>query len=228
MIKRILLLFLVLGLFTHCSDSVIYSPAVNLPVKPLLKNEFDLQGGIGLLPEARPHMLGGSYTTFAAIGQLSYGFSDKFSLNVKGWTDIEQRENSLRAGAALTAQFALPLNSKSWLLFLPRVGIATGGLGGGTGFGLSTIYQKQIKPGLSYYAGIGSLVGLEEGFETDEGIKYASGIGLLGHAGVSWKFAGDFWLNCELTPIYQINHFENKKQFIVSPSLSIAYTFKND
>ena len=88
-----------------CAPSMVYSPSINLPPKPLQKEELQLLGGIGYLPETRPDKtpkkltLGGETT-------LRYGFSDFYSMQIKGWYDFSKNLSDYqRWGFAVASTF---------------------------------------------------------------------------------------------------------------------------
>jgi len=51
------------------------------------------------------------------------------------------------------------------------------------------------------------------------------GYGLLFNSGFVWDMTQSLRLNVEINPIYQINTFDKKQQFIVSPTIGFGYTF---
>lgn len=229
-IKRTILFVLVVTMGSGCSRSVVYSPSINLPNKILAKNEIDVQAGIELLPEARPEVLMGNQTTLGINGQLSYGFGDKFNLSVKSWADIEGRENVVRSGFSLNAQFIKNIDEQSRLILLPRFGIALNAADiVGYGLGSSVLYHRTLKEKLSWYGGVGAAWGfryLEKDLDAEMNEELPMGLGLIGNLGIGWELATNFRLNAELNPIYQINTFENNSQFLVSPTIGLGYTFR--
>src|SRR4051812_14133999 len=83
----------------------IYSPTLNLPHEPLHKNEGQLTGAIGILPQQGEGTLG-----FAGCGegQISYGFSDRFSITGKAWSQAsELYQMSYNGGTSLSATYLL-------------------------------------------------------------------------------------------------------------------------
>jgi hypothetical protein len=193
-----------------------YSPSLDIPMNPLGKNQVDLQAGVGLFPETRPHEFDDKNTTLAAFGLLSYGITNNFTLSGKAWSDIE-RIIAFRVGFALSGQYTVPISDQSRLILIPRLGFATSDIFGyGQGVGFSTVFQQEIEQNYSYYLGLGSVWGWVD--KTSEG-----GIGLLAHIGFSRRLSDSFWLNFELNPVYQINYYDNKQPFLVSPTLSLGF-----
>lgn len=229
MIKNITILVLIV-LLSSCAKSLVYSPSVNLTNQPIQEKEIDLQGGVELLPETRPEELEGSQTTFGFNGQLSYGFSEKFNLTIKGWADLEGREALIRSGYSLNGQFIKTLNERRRIIILPRVGIALNGNDiSGYGLGSSVIYQNSINQRFSWYSGAGLLWGfryLEKESNSNNEEKLPMGFGIVGNLGLGCQLSSSIRLNCELNPIYQINTFDENSQILLSPSVGIGYTIK--
>lgn len=216
-----------------CSQSLVYSPAVNIPNKPLREDEVDLQGGVEMLPEARAENIGGNMTTFGLSGQVGYGFTDNFNMTVRGWADIEEREDYSRSGFALNAQFVKQLNLTSSLIIVPRAGIAMyGDAVDGHGFGLSVFYHKELSEKLGFYGGAGGIWGFHQLMEKDRNekgvVRAQMGFGVISNIGISWQFFDNFRLNCEINPLYQINSFDQNEQFIVAPQIGVGYIFRSE
>jgi len=199
--------------------------------QPIQEKEIDLQGGVELLPEARPEELKGNQTTFGLSGQLSYGFSEKFNLTIKGWADTEGRENLIRSGYSLNGQFIKILSERKRVILLPRIGFALNGNDiTGYGLGTSMIYQNSINQNFSWYGGAGLLWGfryLEKETNKENEEKLPMGFGIIGNLGIGWQLSNSIRLNCELNPIYQINTFDENSQILLSPSIGIGYTINS-
>jgi|GEM_PF-1071557 len=221
-------IIILIGLSTSCSKSLVYSPSINLANQPLREKEIDLQGGVELLPETRPEVLQGNQTTLGISGQLSYGFSDKFNLTLKGWADIEGRENLVRSGYSLNGYFLKTIGEDSRVIMLPRLGIALNANEiSGYGLGTSVLYQKAINQNLSWYGGVGLLWGfryLEKETNSENEEKLPMGLGIVGNLGLGWQLSNAIRLNFELNPVYQINTFDKNTQILLSPSIGIGYT----
>lgn len=221
-------IILFIGLSSNCTRSLVYSPSIHLTNQALQQKAIDLQGGIELLPETRPEILQGGPSTLGVSGQLAYGFSDKFNLSVKGWADIEGRENVIRSGYSLNGQFIRAFDERNRVLVLPRVGISLNGSDiSGYGLGTSVIYQKSIQQKWSWYGGLGLLWGfryLEKELNLEKKEKLPMGLGILGNLGIGWQVTKNIRINGELSPAYQINTFDENTNFILSPSIGIGYT----
>ena len=228
MIKKVSIL-IIIGVLTSCSKSLVYSPSINLTNQLIKEKEIDIQGGIELLPETRPAELQGNQTTFGLSGQISYGFSAKFNLTIKGWADTEGRESLTRSGYSLNGQLIKKLSERNRLIILPRIGIALNGNEiAGYGLGASMIYQNSISQKLSWYGGTGLLWGfryLEKDKNRENEEKIPMGFGIISNLGIGWQISNNIRLNCELSPVYQINTFDGNSQTLLSPSIGIGYTF---
>ena len=203
-----------------------------MPFSPLKEREIDLQGGIELLPEARAENLGGKQTTMGINGKIGYGFSNKFNMSLKGWVDIEGRENLVRLGYSITGQFLKHLNEKSRIIVIPRIGMALNGDKiSGYGIATSILYQKEFNEKLGYYVGGGLIWGFkdfEKGKNLDGEYRVPMGIGVVGNLGLTKILTKELRLNIELNPIYQINTFDKNQQFILSPQIGIGYTIRKE
>ncbi|MGB0849688.1 MAG: hypothetical protein ACPGTP_00450, partial [Bacteroidia bacterium] len=201
-----------------CSKSLVYSPSLNLTTTPINKSDIDIQGSLEMLPETRPEELGGTPTTFGFNGQISYGFSDRFNLTAKGWSDLQNRENQNRTGFALNGQFLKDLSANNKLIVMPRIGIAlSGNEVAGYGLGSSLIYQNIVNDKFSWYGGAGAVWGfryLEKDLNHKNESKLPMGIGAIGNLGLSWQCSYDFRINMEINPTYQINTFDENSQFM--------------
>ncbi len=82
MLIKILTSIIILFAFSSCN--VLFSPTVNLPPNPMLKEEVSLTAGGG----AFPFFGFGSDIRFATEAEAGYGFSDNFALRLKGWNDF--------------------------------------------------------------------------------------------------------------------------------------------
>lgn len=227
--KTIVLLTIALTL-SACTRSLVYSPSLNLPAKIMKQKEIDLQGGIELLPETRREENSGRTAVMGGVLQIGYGFGNNFNLTLKGCADLQDKENVLRSGYTLTAQFITTINSEERLILMPRVGLALGGSDiDGKGAGFSAVYHKNFNSLLSGYAGAGLLWGfntLEEQLNSQNEMKVPMGFGFMATAGFSWEFAEGLRMNAEVSPIYQVNSFDNTNYFVVSPHLGIGYTLR--
>ena len=227
---KTLSLFILIIISSSCSKSLVYSPSINLPNKTLKAKEVDLMGGIELMPEARPESLGGRPTTIGMNGQIGFGFSNQINISLKGWVDIEGRENLTRSGYSLSGQYIIPKNLNSRFILLPRVGIALYGRDvKGYGISSSLIYHEVFNNKISVYVGGGLIWGfrfLEKSTNEDGDEKVPMGLGIIGNSGVAFEITKGIRINFELSPILQLNTFDYNQQFIFSPQIGVGYTIR--
>jgi len=231
--NKILLISTLTLLLTSCSQSVLYNPAISLPVKPLEERELYIQGSLGLLPETRPELLDGPSYTYAGSFQLGYGFSDKFSMSLSGWQDYKWREIAnlttyrLRYGYSITGMINKQINEKASLLFIPRAGIALNDRTiSGYGLGFSVGVHHKIHEKIGVYGAAGFAYGFENTKKkenTENELKRPAGLGFIFNLGASGLIYKNFGWNFELSPIYTMNFFDNKQHFVVSPQVGISY-----
>lgn len=198
----------------------------------LQKRDFDIQANIGLFPEARPEAYANKKrTTLGSSFQIQYGFSDKFNMALKAWSDIESREYQTRAGGELSAQIIRPIDSKSHLIFIPHIDFTASSWNGAYGVGTSAIFHTQVSDRFAYYEALGITWGaaIEEKRSNELGeLRQPGGFAIHGNAGISWELLQNFRLNIEVNPIYQINIFDKNQQFILAPQIGLGYTFRKE
>lgn len=218
-------------LVVGCSRSAVYSPSLLLGKAPLQAKAIDIQGNIELMPEARPEILGRKQTTVGVVGQLGYGFSERFGMSLKGWYDIEHREDRLRSGYSLSAQFVKEKAPGSRLIFIPRIGI-TLWLEEVNGYGASTavVYHQTVGDKIGWYGGLELAWGTNEFFKENSPAHQKEvlpmGFAALAHLGIAGDMLGRFRVNAEVTPVYQYNYFDDNHQFMVSPTIGVGYTIR--
>jgi len=226
---KIFSILITIFLLSSCSRSLVYSPSVNLPNKMLDEGGIDLSGGIELMPETRPDSLIGSPTTIGLNGQITYAIRDLAHFHIKGWVDIEQRENLTRSGFSMGWNFIKERNSESRIVFIPKLGIAMSGDDTqGLGLKFSAIYHQELSEKLSFYIGGGLIWGARSGDKilNSEGIeKLPMGYGFIIHSGLAFEVVKGLRVNFELTPIFQINTFDKNQQLLLSPQIGIGYSF---
>jgi hypothetical protein len=111
----LLAIFCLGGLLSGCGT--IYSPTLNLPHEPLLKNEGQLTGTLSALPQ------NGSFGDLGIAGsgegQISYAFSDRFSLQGKAWSQMSEiYQLHYNGGTSLSATYLLQKGGSSLPLAL--------------------------------------------------------------------------------------------------------------
>jgi hypothetical protein len=228
-------------LFMSCSNSLVYSPALNLPVKPIAKENIDFSGGVELLPETRPgEEVSDNFeipnepdpdderygnNTFGYNFQLGYGFSDNFNLYIRGWGDLEYTGEYFRSGYALSSTLTLTdISGSTRLMIIPRIGLAIdGNYIGGYGLGMSSAIHHRFTDNFAFYSGLGFVWGFSEMGTIQDG---ENGIGIIGNVGTAYEIFDSFRINLELSPIYQINLYDDKQQFVISGQFTIGYMIR--
>lgn len=209
-----------------CSKSLVYSPALNLPSKPLKQNETDIHAAVELFPETRPSA-NGSLTSTGISASLGYGFTEKFSMAGRIWFALQS--GILRSGISINGHFIRRIDDDQRIIILPRLGVALEqNTIQGYGVSVSSVYSSKFTEKTAIYGGAGLLWGfhhLEQEVNALGTSKTPMGFGLLMHTGFIWDLTPSIRVNMEINPIYQINTFDNSQQFIVSPSLGFGYTF---
>lgn len=206
-------------LVASCRSSYVYSPGVQLPSSPLAKEQVDVRIHGEMSPETRPDAVD-QRMALSGSAQLSYGFSDVFSLGTRAW--LGYREGVTRFGNSLTATLRQSLDERSSILYMPSVGVVwDGNYMGGVGFGSNVTYFYQATSSVGIYGGAGFLYGLRE---SDAWGAAGNGWAITGTAGLSYSFSEMFSLNLVVTPLYQVSNYDNVSHFIVAPSLGVAFT----
>jgi hypothetical protein len=218
---------------SSCATSLVYSPSIGLTTKPLKQGEIDLKGAAVLLPETRPNSIGVK-TTLGGEAHIAYGFTDKLALQLKGWADI--KNNNIRTGYSLAGIRTLKETEKLRLILMPRVGIALSGNSiQGYGLELPFILQYDENANTALLVGLGGAFGFSQldkvnknaGFSSGiagYAFKYPYGYAALLHTGLTYRLTRQFRINLELSGIYQLNAFDDKSHYLLSPNLAIGYT----
>ena len=219
-------------LLSSCSKSLIYNTGLNLPTKIVQKRDFDIQGNIGLFPEARPEAYTNKKnTTIGSALQIQYGATNNFSMALKGWTDIEQREGYFRSGLELSAHFNRPFSTNNHLIIIPRMGYAIGDINGGYGLGTTVAFHTQVSDVFAYYTALGFTWGRADQkpeLNAFNETKIPTGIAIHGNLGISYELTTNLRINAEINPIQQINTFDRTQQLFIAPQIGLGYTFRKD
>ncbi len=215
---------------SSCSKSLIYNTGLNLPTQILQKGDFDIQDNIGLFPEARPeaYPYDKKNTTIGGSLQIQYGISNSFGMALKGWADLEQRENFFRSGIELSAHFNHLFSTRSHLIVIPHIGYASGKSNGGYGLGTTAAYHTQVSDVFAYYTAIGFTWGRADSERKKNAYgesRIPAGIALHGNLGISYNLIPNLRLNAEINPIEQFNTFDKTKQLFLAPQVGMGYTF---
>ncbi len=208
-------------MFSSCTPSLVYSPSVNLPPAPLSKKKIQVVGGVGWLPETRPHRIG-KETAVGGEFTFRYGVSDYFTMQFKGWYDLSDNIEEKRYGLSYSNIILLnDKNSRTRFGFIPTVAFAFGGRGleGGGGAGQLVVWlpnHHKIHP----YLALGPAVGIRN---LEEHPKQW-GWGWVLNSGVALKLSKNIAVNLEVAGIQQINKYEGRSNFVVAPSINLSMT----
>ncbi len=214
-------------LISACTSSLVYSPSVALPRKPLEKKEWQLSGGLDLLAETRPASFGRN-TIIGAGGLVRYGISDYVSIHGKGWTDIlSDAAGTGRGGVTAGLHVKLQDPNADWRLALaPSATILIDNSsfygswrieGGGGAFTLTTWFPANgiFRP----YAVIGPMIGVRDLQDNEWGY------GLIANLGSNFDLSDHFSINAELAGIIQRNQFDRITHGIIAPSIGLSVYF---
>ena len=214
-----LLAFFISALLSGCGT--IYSPTINLPHEPLLKNQGQLTGTLSALPQEGTGDLG---VAGSGEGQISYAFSDRFSLQAKAWSQVsELYQLHYNGGTSIAATYLITEHSAA----LPMALIAS---------------SSMLIDGMSIKANGGSLelaawlpeIGIFRPYiAAGAGMMVANfndnnwGYGAIMNAGTSVKLSDNFHLNFEVFGILQRYIQYQTIAGFLAPSLSLSWRFEN-
>ncbi len=232
----LILCFSVSILLTACSPSLMYSPALSLTGNTLKKDQVNLSGGIGLLPETRPHATPDrTAVNPGANMSVAYGFSSKFNLQLNGWIALNHNTDlftygRLRTGFSLQSRISIAKQQNNQIDLVPGMAILfDGNTITGYGFEIPIVYLNRINDKIYFYTGGGFAAGTKE-FNREKDFfqnqKYPYGMGIIGHLGLGYNIVPNLKTVLELCPIIQLNRFDGGTAYLISPTLSIGYTFK--
>ena len=222
----ILFLFVLLCIFTiGCPPSLVYSPSANLPPRPLKKSQVQIIGGIGMFPEARPHEVD-SKTAIGGEATFRFALSDHFALQAKGWLDFSSNVDFSRYGFSVSSIIMFNDDKSSYRIGIMPTGallLSTGGFGGldGVGGALPICLWFPKYKEINFYVSLGPGFGAIK--FPPENNKW--GWGILCNMGTSVLISNHLTLNFEVSSIVQKNEYENKSDFILSPSFSLGLLF---
>jgi hypothetical protein len=216
----IVLIFLNI-LFCSCVPSLVYSPSLNLPAKPLIEDEVQILGGVGYLPETRPDrtdpkmIVGGE-------ASLRYGISNSVTAQIKGWKDISHSISEIRYGFSISALTVLNGSSDFRFGIFPTAAIvlAENDIEGGGGTIPFCLWYSKFYP-LSFYSAFGPVIGIRDLTNN----KNEWGWGLIFNIGASMTIEDHFTFNLELAAIKQVSEYDGYKSYFLCPSLNIGYIF---
>jgi hypothetical protein len=217
--KHILGFLLAISCLSGCGT--IYSPTLNLPHEPLTKNQGQLTGTLGVLPQEG---LGDLGAAGSGEGQISYAFSDRFSLQAKAWSQLsELYQFNYNGGTSIAgtylispkdASLPLALIASSSMLIDGRSIKANGG-------------SLQLAAWLPKFGIFRPYVGLGTGMMVANFKTQDWGYGVIMNAGTSIKFSANLHINFEVFGILQRYIKYQTISGFLAPSLSMSWRFDN-
>ncbi len=216
-----LFLTTIILIINSCAPSLVYSPSINLPPRPLQKDEIQLLGGVGYLPETLPDKTSAKMA-FGGEATLRYGFNNTISGQIKGWYDFSDNVEQKRWG--LSTASIITFNDSSDFRFgvMPNIAmvLADNSIEGGGGSLPFTFWINKYNP-FNMYFGFGPIVGIRD--LTDEANQW--GWGLILNSGISILLDNKCTINLEFSGIKQVNEYNGSKEYYFAPSLNIGYIF---
>lgn len=208
-------------LFLTSCHSYVYAPAAQLPSKQLLKGEADVKGGIGKFPETRTQ---NNQTTNSAAISIAYGFTQKLNLQVSGWTDVTTSKQLYRGGMAASSSVLLWEATSLRFSMVPKVAILRndGKKFDAMAFELPLICTVDLPRSFYLYMGVGGAYGNRR-LLTNSASEREEAYAFIGYAGIGYTFENSVRIMFEVNPIYLQNRYEDRNNFIISPTLGIGY-----
>ncbi len=228
---KIILLLLAL-IITSCSSSLVYSPSLQLDKEQLDEGEVSVTGSVTMLPETRPTSLrdlrdleeSPQKTSLGFDGRIGYGFSESFNLEGRFWIDMD-RLSGKRGGLALASAYYLNEDDRLSYFLKPTIGIVIdNGQYEGLGYELPIGLVYDITDSFYNYTSVGIAYGVRDGSVQQNGNREI-GVGILGHIGFGYEFNDLACFKAELTPIQQLNFYDDTKYFIISGTLGLSLNF---
>lgn len=221
-----LFIFISLFIIGCTTQSLVYSPSINLPPEPLKKNQIQLLGGIGLLPEARPHEVGES-TAIGGEATFRFAFSNHFVLQAKGWKDFSNNVDANRGGFSISSIITLNSHKSSYRIgIIPTLAYLHGGGGLGSPSGMGAMLPVCLwfpkSKYASFYISLGPGFGAKYGFPIE---RNEWGWGILLNMGTSLIASKNISFNFEVSGIKQINKYDEMTDFIIAPSFNLSLIF---
>ncbi|MES2780179.1 MAG: hypothetical protein V4651_09820 [Bacteroidota bacterium] len=201
--------------------SYIYSPAIQLSEKQLVKGEVDMKAGFGKLPETK---IATPYSRYGGVVNIGYGFSRDINFYASGWSDLTTKTLLYRGGLAVSSRIRLWEKGNTQVLLYPRISILrnNGKSFDAMGFELPLIYITPVSSLVYTYFGVGAAYGNRQ-LLTDNARRDEELYAVIGHLGMGFKPFDNFRIMLELNPICQFNKYDERTNFILSPTISIGY-----
>lgn len=218
---KLIVIFFILSTFFSCVPSLVYSPSINLPPKPLEKDETQILGGVGYFPETRPDRVT-SKMAFGGEATIRHAFSNSFSLQLESWYDFSNNVEDGRWGLSLASNIVFNDSSNFRFGLMPifAAAFADNSMEGGGCYFPITFWFNHFDP-VNFYAAVGPMVGIRD--ITAENNQW--GWGIIMNAGCGILFENNITLNLEFAFIKQVNEYNSRTDYFFSPSINIGYIF---
>lgn len=209
------------SILTGCVPSLVYSPSINLPPKPLEKEDVQVLGGVGYFPETQPDRVD-SKMSFGGETTIRYAFSNSYSMQIKGWYDFSNNGDESRWGLSLAGIVVFNDSSKYRFGLIPifAAAVADNSVEGGGCYIPVTLWINHLDP-INFYAATGPVIGIRD--ISDDNNQW--GWGLILNAGCCIFFSNNITLNLEFAFVKQVNEYKSKQDYFFSPSINVGYIF---
>jgi hypothetical protein len=200
-----------------------YSPTLTLPHEPLAKNEGQITGALSALPQNG--ISGALGAAGSGEGQISYGFSDRLSFQLKAWSQLsELYQIHYNGGTSISATCLL--NSRED--YIPLAFIASTSMlidGRNIDANGGSLHLAAWLPECSIfrpYAALGAGL-MAVNFRTRDW-----GYGGIMNAGTSIKLSDKLRANIEVFGILQHYVYYRTLTGYLAPSISLSWHFDNN
>ncbi len=219
-VKLVLFPIILSVLISGCVPSLVYSPSINLPPKPLNKNDFQILGGVVYLPETQPNRME-EKLAFGGEATFRYGFSNNYSMQFKSWYDLSNKMEEKRWGMSLGSIIVFNDSSNYRFGIMPNLAFAAfdNSIEGGGGYIPFIFWINNYDP-INFYIAAGPVLGIRD--ITEENNEWGWGIILNVGSGI---IINNITLNIEFSGIKQVNEYSGKEDYFFSPSINLGYIF---
>lgn len=213
----------VTAIVCSCStQSVIYSPAVNLTPEPIEQGQLQFMAGYGELPEARPHRMPDE-TAAAVEGTIRVGVMDWMALQLKGWWDVSDNAGVNRSGYSLAIPLTVMRDYKGFDFGILPTGVMlydeSDCLGGG-GTVSACVWFPEV--GIVHgYSAVGWGYGVHDAYDVGEKWGWL----VSGNIGAAVLLFDHLTINAELSAVRQYNNYDDRTDTFIVPSISIGGLF---
>jgi len=224
-IQTLFLLLLVIFL-TSCQRSLTYSTSLNLPVEPMKKGGFEVQGSVEWFPETVPEERNGELMSAGLSGQVAFGLSDNVSLTLRGWMERDLSSQGLLVGVRLHKN----LNQNYTIYGISRFGLLANEFfffgNSAYGSGNSIVITRKIGKHSNIYVGTG-LYSLYDFLLEWHPDKSYLGMMIISNIGFAINVNDDTRFNIECNPIFNMPNQYRGRQFLLAPSIGMAINLQD-